>query len=341
LQRLTQEVVAASEIWQAVYRLVDDAPIDGVLAHELGPLAAARRRATGEPVPEALAAEERAASFAALSAIALLRRIREIGAGPLVLLKGPEVAAHYPPNGRRFGDIDILTLDGPGLYRALREHGFLEVDKPFDFREHHHLTPLRWPVVPLSVEVHVSPNWPRNMGGPPVAEILEAAVPSVVGVEGISAPRKLHHALLLAAHAWSHEPLQTLRELLDVAVLAADESLVELQSVAAAWGLGRVWHTTRRAIDSLFYGAPPPAALRIWARHLRDVRERTVIESHLQAVLHPFWGRPPGPAMRESLATVRTDLLPGPEESWEVKLRRVPLAVRDAGMPRSRRHGDE
>lgn len=329
-------MVAANEIWPAIYALLDDAPIDGVLAHELAPLAAGRRRAAGKTVPEALAAEERAASFAALSATALLKRVREIAVGPLVLLKGPEVAALYPPNGRRFIDVDVLTPQAAGLHRSLLEHGFLELDKPLMvLPEHHHLPPLRWPVVPLSVEVHLAPNWPRGIKPPPLAEILEAAVPSVVGVDGLSAPRRLHHALLLTAHAWAHVPLATLRDLLDVAVLAADESPAELNRVASAWGLARIWRTTQRAIDSLFYDGSDPAALRIWARHLRALRERTVFESHLEGVLHPFWERPAGPALAKSLAALGSDLRPAPGESWGAKLRRVPLAVRDARMPRS------
>jgi hypothetical protein len=336
-------VVTASEIWHAIYALIEDAPTEGVLAHELGPLAAGRRRAAAKQVPEALAAEERAASFAALSSTALLTRIREIGAGPLLLLKGPEVAALYPPSGRRFGDVDVLTPQAVRLHRSLLEHGFLELDRPFDFREHHHLAPLRWPVVPLSVEVHMAPNWPRGIEPPPLAEILEAAVPSVVGVEGLSAPSRLHHTLLLTAHAWSHVPLATLRELLDVALLAANQSPAELDRAASAWGLGRIWRTTQQAIDALFYGGRDTAALHIWARHLRAVRERTVFESHLEGVLHPFWERPAGPALLKSLAALRADLRPAPGERWGVKLRRVSLAVRDAGMPRSHHseHGGE
>jgi hypothetical protein len=328
-------VVGASDIWPEIYALIDDASVEGVVVHELGPLAAQGRRAAGKPVPEALAAEERAASFAALSAVALLKRIREIAAGPLVLLKGPEVAALYPPNGRRFGDVDVLTPQATDLHRSLLKHGFFELDRPFDFREHHHLTPLRWPVVPLSVEVHLAPNWPRGIEPPPLAEILEAAVPSVVGVEGLLAPRRLHHVLLLAAHAWAHVPLGTLRELLDVAVLAADQNPAELDRVASSWGLARIWRTTQRAIDSLFYGASDPAALRVWARHLRAVRERTVFEGHLETVLHPFWERPAGPALAKSLAALGSDLRPSHGESWGVKLRRVPKAVRDARMSRS------
>jgi hypothetical protein len=334
---LLKDVADSNPLWRSVGALIDSASIDGVLAHKLGPLAAGRRRSAGQPVPEAFAAEERAASFAALSATALLQRIRANGDGPIVLLKGPEVAALYPPNGRRFGDIDVLTPDAVGLHRSLREHGFGEVETPFDHSEHHHLAPLRWPVIPLHVEVHSSPNWPQGIAAPPVAEILEAAVPSVVGVDGVSAPTKLHHALLLAAHSWAHEPLEALRDLIDVAVLSAQEDGSDLQRVADSWGLGRVWGTTRRAIDALFFDGRRSAALRIWARHLAAVRERTVLETHLQAALHPFWERPAAPAAAESLAAVKADLAPVPGESWGNKLGRIPRAIREAHLPHSAR----
>ncbi len=331
-------MAATSELWAGVGALIDAAPLEGVLAHKLGPLAAARLRAAGAPLPEPLAAEERAASFASLSAHALLQRIRELGEGPIVVLKGPEVAALYPRNGRRFGDVDVLAPQAARLHRSLLEHGFREVDE-IDRSEHHHLTPLRWPAVALDVEVHASPNWPPGIPAPPLAEILEAAVPSVVGLDGLLAPARQHHALLLAAHAWRHEPLETLRDLLDVALLAEAEPAAELERLASAWGLRRVWRTTRRAIDALFYGGPRPAALRVWARHLPAVRERTVFESHLQAVLHPFWGYPPGRAVAETAAALRTDLLPAPGEGWGVKLRRIPRAIRDARQPHDRRTG--
>jgi Uncharacterised nucleotidyltransferase len=309
------------------------------MAHKLGAFAAGRRRAAGLPVPEPFAAEERAASFAALSAAAVLGRIREVGDGPLLVLKGPEIAALYPTHGRWFGDLDVLTADADKLHQALLEHGFQEVETSFDHHGHHHLPPLRWPVAPLHVEVHSAPNWPHGIEAPRLAEILEAAVPSAAGVDGISAPSRVHHALMLAAHAWSHVPLRTLRELLDIAVLASDESPRELERLASAWGLARVWRTTGRAIDSLFYGGSRPAALRLWAPHLRAVRERTVLESHLEALLHPFWERPPGPALAESLAALRADFLPASGESWGVKLRRVQRALRDARRPLSGRPG--
>jgi hypothetical protein len=283
------------------------------------------------------AAEERIASLAAMIADPVLRRIREVGDGPMVLLKGPEVAALYPPNGRRFGDIDLLTPDARGLHRSLREHGFVEMETPFDHGEHHHLVPLRWPVVPIYVEVHSAPNWPQGLSPPSVAEILEAAVPSVVGIDGFVAPSRAHHALLFAAHSWAHEPLKTLRDLVDIAVLAADEDPADLSRGATSWGLDRIWRTTRRAIDALFFDGPASTAVQVWARHLAQVRERTVFETHLQAVLHPFWEWPFAPAMVKSLGAIGADLLPAHGESWGVKFARAERAIREAHLPRTKR----
>ena len=51
----------ASALWSAVDDLIARATVPGVLAHRLGPLAAARMRRVGVPLPEELRAEERAA----------------------------------------------------------------------------------------------------------------------------------------------------------------------------------------------------------------------------------------------------------------------------------------
>jgi hypothetical protein len=330
-------VVDSNSLWSSVETLIDSASIDGILSHKLAPLAALRRRAVGDSVPEVFGVEERIASLAAMVARPVLLRIREVGDGPMVLLKGPEVAALYPPNGRRFGDVDVLTPDAPALHRALREHGFVEMETPFDHREHHHLVPLRWPMAPMYVEVHSAPNWPEGLSPPSVAEILEAAVPSMVGIDGLSAPSRAHHALLFAAHSWAHEPLKTLRDLIDIAALSSDEDPADLSRGATSWGVGRIWRTTRRAIDALFFDGSPSAAVRVWARHLAAVRERTVFETHLQAALHPFWERPPAPAMVKSLGAIRADLRPAPGESWATKLARAERAIREAHLPRTKR----
>jgi putative nucleotidyltransferase-like protein len=331
--------VASAELWRAVEVLIDRATLQGVLAHKLGPLAAVRWRRLGKPLPKPLADEERAASFAMLSAVPLLRRIRDCCDGPLVLLKGPELTRLYPAKARRFGDIDVLTPDADAVHQALKQSGFDELDElAFDPEEHHHLPPLRWRVIPLNVEVHGMPNWPPRAQPPSLEEILEAAGASGLEIEGLAAPHPLHHALMLAAHAWRHEPLQTLRDLVDIAAISAGQSVDDLDRAANAWGIGRIWRTTRRAADALFFGAPRTMPLRIWARHLEAVRERTVLESHLQRSLQPFWGFPLRVALAQTVDTLHVELAPAEGETWRQKLKRVPRAVRDAGVPVSRRH---
>jgi len=329
---------AGRELWRSVDGLIDRTGLDGILAHKLGPLAAIRWRVVGRPLPKSLADEERAASLAVMSAPPLLRRIRDAADGPLVLLKGPELACLYPPKGRRFGDVDVLTPHAEALHRALGNEGFIEVPDPeFDHAKHHHLMPLRWPVIQLNVEVHTLPNWPLGIEPPPVGEIVEAAVPSALAIEGLLAPHPSHHALMLAAHAWRHEPLQTLRDLVDVAAVSTGQDPRELERTAKAWGLERIWRTTRRAIDALFFGGRQTVPLRVWARHLASVRERTVFEGHLQSWLRAFWGLPAGAAFAETARVLRAEIAPAEGESWRTKLARIPAAVRHAQTPLSRR----
>lgn len=148
-------------VWDATDRLLEDATLAGILAHRLGPLAANRLRRLGEPVPEPLALEERAASLSMLTGIPLIERIRASCDGPLVLIKGPEIARLYPGSARRFSDIDVLSANADAVHQALLACGFLESPDPeFEFTpEHHHLQPLKWPTIGLKVEVHKYPNW--------------------------------------------------------------------------------------------------------------------------------------------------------------------------------------
>jgi Uncharacterised nucleotidyltransferase len=328
-----------AELWEATDRLLERATLAGILAHKLGPLAAHRLRRLGEPLPEPLRLEERAASLTMLSAIPLIERVRENCDEQLVLIKGPEVARVYPQAARRFWDIDLLTDDATAVQRALVARGFLEVDDPdFDFTpRHHHLQPLKWPTIGLIVEVHAAPYWANRAAAPPLGEILDARVPSALGIEGVFAPTPLHHALILTSHAWRHEPLQTLRDLIDIAAVSAGVDERELTRTATAWGIGRVWNTTRRAIDGIFYGGPQTVPLRTWARHLELVRDRTVIERHVEHVVHGFWGLPPHQATAHTARALRYLIERAPGETWRDKLTRVRRAVRNARGPVSRR----
>jgi Uncharacterised nucleotidyltransferase len=324
-----------TQLWEATDRLLDGATLAGVLAHRLGPLAAHRLRRLGDPVPKPLVLEERAASVSMFTAVPLLERIRASYDGPLVLIKGPEIAMLYPGRARRFADLDLLTERAESMHAALVATGFLEMEDPeFELTpEHHHLQPLRWPAIPLTVELHKSPNWPVRAPRPPVGEIYEARVPSVLGVDGVFAATPLHHALILAMHAWRHEPLQTLRDLVDVAVVAASLDERELDRTAHRWGIGRVWRTTVRAIDAVFYGGRMTRPLRSWARHLTLVRERSVFEGHLERLLHGYWELPPHLATSEFARALYQSITPLPGETWQQKLGRIQRALRDPGAP--------
>jgi hypothetical protein len=321
-------------LWRAVDELLDGATVPGIRANKLGALAARLRRRTGRPVPPELAGDERGATVAVTMARPLLEHIRSLCDGPLVLLKGPEVARLYPGSARAFADVDLLAGDAHAAQSALLAAGYVEVwDEPFVLRQH--LRPLRSPTVGLKVELHTVPNWPPGRTPPPLQEILERSVASSAGVDGIVAPDPLHHALILTAHAWSHEPLQTLRDLVDVAAMARGCSEAELARTAAAWDIPKVWRTTRDAIAALFEGGPTPMPLRTWARHLPSVRERTLLANHVTRWLHSFWELPPRAAAGQLGAAFRMTVLPAPGESWGEKLARTGHSLKHPGEPMS------
>jgi Uncharacterised nucleotidyltransferase len=282
---------AGGELWRAVARLIDRASLEGILAHRLEPLAAARLRELGRPVPEELVGPERASALGAALAIPLLRRIRAACDGPLVLFKGPELRRLYPPDGRPFGDLDVLAPDPRRVQEALRRAGFRELDGELP-PGHHHLRPLVWEDVRVLVEVHPHVNWPAGLERLPTGEILAAAVPSSTGVDGLLAPSPLHHTLILAVHGWQHRPLRVLRDLIDVAATAAEADAPEVERAAEALGAGRLWRTTRGAAGALFYGGPSTPALRTWARSLPRLRARSARGIDLEALVSSFWLMP-------------------------------------------------
>jgi Uncharacterised nucleotidyltransferase len=322
-------------LWRAVDDLLGGAQVDGIRANKLGALAARLRRRAGRPVPPPLAGDERGAAVAVAMARPLLEHLRSVCDGPLVLFKGPEVAQLYPGSARTFGDVDLLAGDAEAAQRALLAAGYTEVDDPEQFVGHHHLQPLKSPHVGLKVELHTAPLWPPGTKAPPLAEILERSAASGAGVDGIAAPDPVHHALILAAHAWSHDPLRTLRDLVDVAAVSAGGSEAELARTAEAWGIPKIWRTTRGAIAALFEGGPTTLPLRIWARPLRSVRERTLLESHLMRWLHAFWELPPRAAVGDLREAFGLTLLPAPGESWREKLARTGHSFRHPGEPMS------
>lgn len=327
------------DLWVAVDALVDRAPsLDHLAWHGLHLLALRRWRAQERVVANPdLLEEERRAHLCALSAPVLLERVRSALQGPIVLMKGYEVALLYEdPSLRRFADLDLLVEDSSAAQRTLIAAGFIEVGDPDLFVDIHHQRPLWLPGFPLKIEVHHEPKWPEWIVRPPgVRELFESAVASSSGVEGISTLPPEQHAVLLAAHSWAHIPLRGVNELLDVAAVAESSERAEIATRAEAWGLGRVWRTTIGCVDSLFYGGRTTAAQRIWARHLADVRERTVLESHVQKWISGFWAMPWYKGLPLMASAVGAEFTPAEEETWRDKGGRVRRALRNAAVPRT------
>jgi len=325
-------------MWEHVDGLLAASPssLDVLRVHRVELLEARRRRAAGLPVEPAVIADETRAAVNEMAVPRLLARVRAAYDGPLVLMKGPEVAVDYgAPGLRSFGDLDLLTDDAEAAQAALIAAGFQEVFDADIYADIHHLRPLWWPGLPLVVELHSRANWPAAIPGPPAAELLAAAVPSRLGVEGISALPPEHHTLVLAAHAWQHQPLGRLGNLIDVAVALRHADEAEVMRLARRWGCTRMWRTTRRAIRVVVDGEGHSAAVALWARHLAGVRERTVLEWHVKDLLAPVWGLPPRAALRAVLAELHATAGPEGAEPWRAKLRRTALALRNAGVARS------
>lgn len=328
--------------WDSVDELLTRLGPDLACDHGLGPLAAQTLRRREETLPERLLREERAAAAANLVAPAILNRARAAYDGPLLLLKGPELANRYPGRARRFGDIDLLAVDAEAVQEALLAAGFRLQDRDWpppdwDFvgRPHYHLHPLEWPGLALRIEVHREVKWPPGLEAPETREFFASAVPSSTGIDGLLAPHPDHHALLLASHAWAEVPMRKLRDLIDVMVFVEDARRDELRRLAAQWGFERPWRSTIAVADWLLRGGREPWFVRIWARYLLHLREPTVVEMHLQEWLSPFWLAPTRVAARRMWAAVLRDLQPRPEQTWAEKRRQTVLALRHPLSPKS------
>jgi hypothetical protein len=106
-------------------------------------------------------------------------------------------------------------------------------------------------------------------------------------------------------------------------------------ALADRWGCGRLFGVTLRAAESLFLGRRRPLAVRVWARHLSDVRDRTVFEGHVARHFEPAWrvGSLAAPAALARGAFA--DLRPREGESWRHKGARARRALRSAGDAKS------
>jgi hypothetical protein len=137
------------------------------------------------------------------------------------------------------------------------------------------------------------------------------------------APSPEHHALMLAVHAWAEKPLGRLGPLIDVAAMRRRADERELDAIAQRWRCRRLWRATSRAADAVLAGGRRPPSLRVWARHLPEGRDRTVLAAHLQRVLAPAWALPGLQAVTGSAAAAVDDLRPGRGERWIHQARRM------------------
>ena len=331
---------APTELWAAVDDLVDRAPrLADISSHRLELLAARKWRSAGVAVPPAVVEQERRAAAVHLATPVLLHLVRGAYEGGLILVKGLDVARRYPQIGlRSFGDVDLLADDAADAQRALISAGFEEVGDPSLYEGIHHLRPLRWPGLPVVVELHSRLKWVAGIAPPPVnAELFDAAIP---GPHGLKCLPPAHHALVLAAHSWAHEPLRRLRDIVDIAAVAEAAQRDEIEALARFWQIERLWRSTAAVMDAVLYGGKRPLVLRLWAQNLEAVGERTVLENHLQRWLSDFSIMPAYRAAARIPGTLGRELFPERGEGWIAKLSRSTRALRNATRPRSE-HDEE
>ena len=119
---------------------------------------------------------------------------------------------------------------------------------------------------------------------------------------------------------------------MDVGALRVETDPAELERLARGWELTRLWHTTPPA-STRFLRGDQTWPLRLWATHLAELREQTVLETHLERLLSPMWGYPPPIAARRVGSALANEIRPAWDEGWDEKVRRSAAAVRRAFAP--------
>ncbi len=325
------------DFWPRVDELIERAPtVADLHAHRLHLYAAWRWRSLGRPLASELVELERGAAVVRLAAPALLRRIREAYDGPMILLKGAEAGARYPQPGLRpTTDLDLLVPDADAVQRMLVAGGFTELEG-LEPEDGHHLPQLEWPGLLMAVEIHSRPNWPRWLSPPPTEQLFAAATTESVVGHGVLALPPAHHALVLAAHAWTDAPIARLGQLVDYLLMSHEADATELEALARRWNIERLWRTTDAIARRVLLGhSDRVAGSALWTRRLESMRDRTVLGSKLAALVAPFWGLPPGTALVATARGVADDLRPAKGETWAEKVSRTAGGLRQGFGPRS------
>jgi hypothetical protein len=326
--------------WDRLAMLVDRASsVSALREHRVNLFAARCWREVGRDVPDELRSDERTAAIIALCAQPVLRRMRLAYDGTLMLMKGPEAAAHHlHPETRYFRDLDVLVDDPVAAQQALLAAGFVQAGGDHAYAEAQHLAPLVYPGFPLLVELHRRPNIPPWLPAPWRETILEMAVPSRTGVAGIVAPAPPAHALLLAAHSWTDRPVGRLIDLVDLIAVLGEAHREEADRLSHEWGWQRLWRATILLADAVLAGEGAPKSLRTWARHFQSARERTVLENHIARAASRAWVVPRAGVRTALATTVAQTAGRRPDEDWGQKVRRSRLAVRHAFTAQSTHH---
>lgn len=325
--------------WDRVDALIDASPgLDDLHAHGLELLAARRWRARDVPLPATLVREELLAQWRTQAAPRVLEAVRAAVDGPVLLMKGPAVAARYPePATRPFIDIDLLVPDARTAHAALLAAGFEPSADPGGYPDFlHHMPPVHAPADPIPIELHSRLKWVDGCRAPGFAQLAAGAEPRALGVEGVLAPAPAAHALVLAGHLWAHDPLARLLRILDIAVITDGADERELRALASAWDMARLWKSTAAVADALFgESGSDPWPLRTWARGLRSAREASVAELHLSRLLSPFAIHAPAGAARAVAAAIAGFARPHDGEPWRRKLTRTTRQIARPSMRRS------
>jgi hypothetical protein len=333
------ESVAEERLWEAVDALVDRSRgLADLRAHGLQLIAAARLRELGREIPTELAEEKRRAAARVLAAPVVLERVRAACDGPLLLMKGYEVALRYQdPTLRPFSDIDLLASEPERAFRSLTNAGFEAVGFPEDHYDRlHHLRPVCLPSLPLVIEIHRKPVWIPWSPAPSVDELLEHAVPSRTGLDGLLTLDPGQHALAVAAHSWAEAPLRKIVDVIDCALLSSEAGPGAVDEWARRWDLQGLWNFVERVQDVLLDDRRTQTSLPRWSRSTLQVRDATVLEQHERRLLAPFSVLPYRRALVRSLVELGNEVRPEGGESWAAKLRRMGLALRNAFTSRSR-----
>lgn len=305
-----RSAAAREALWEGMDRLVDRTGPAGLEAHRIQAWAADRRRRRGLPLDAELAAAEGRATNADRLSVMLLSIVRDAIDGPLVVLKGPELAALYPrPWMRPAVDLDVLVPEVEDVHARLIAAGFQPFGSRTEYEGHRHERPLWLPDLPLGLELHREPGWPDWISPPSPGSLFDAAVPSRSGTAGVSALPGDLHALVVALHSWQHAPLRDARDLLDLALVVADAGRGPCLARARAAGAERALLTNLAAADALLLGGRRTAPMATWARHLDPLRPRSTGSWFLAQALSPFWAMPPASAavagMRAATARMR------------------------------------